>query len=145
MSDFAQEFLVQPAPPIAQGEGAGYVQRLFVGRSLDLQSTGDQVLVKLFYGTRYSITSMLAVVTSGGATGVCAGGIYTAAAKGGSAFVAAAQSWLGLSAADKLVQPSLAGLLATDAQTASPLYFSLTTGSITPAQANLFVFGVVLD
>lgn len=145
MNDLGLEIITQPAPPAAQGEASGYVQRLFVGRGLDLQSTADQVLRKLFYGTRYSVTSIIAVCTSGGATVACAGGIYTDPAKGGSLFVAAAQSWVALSAAGKMVQPTLAGLLATDMQSAAPLYFSLTTGSITAATADLFVFGVILD
>lgn len=134
----------QAAPPEATG-ASGNMQRLFIARSVDLQSTADQILTKVFRGTTYVVTSVIAVGKSGGATVACVGGIYTAAAKGGSALVAAGQSWIGVSAAGKMTQATLAALVGTDAQTAAPLYFSLTTGSIAAATADLHLFGVVLD
>ena len=124
---------------------SGTVRRLFVGRGLNLQSTADQVLAKQFSGTLYRITDIFAVGKSGGASVVCAGGIYTDVSKGGSVLVSAAQSWIGVSAAGKLTQATLAALLGTDAQSAGTLYFSLTTGSTAAATADVFVYGQVLD
>jgi hypothetical protein len=120
-------------------------QLLFVGRGLDFQLTTDQALTKQFAGTNYVITKILAIRKTGGATVACAGGIYTAAAKGGSALVAATQSWIGLSGAGKITDATLGALLATDAQSASPLYLSLTTGSTAAVTGDVLVFGVVAD
>lgn len=133
----------QASPPEAIG-ASGNAQRLFIARGVDLQSTADQILTKVFRGTTYVITSIIAVGKSGGATVACSGGIYTAASKGGSALVAAGQSWLGISAAGKMVQATLAALNATDAQTAG-LFFSLTTGSTAAATADLHLYGLILD
>jgi hypothetical protein len=134
-------------PPASAGPGLefGAVRRLFVGRSMDLQSTADQVMSKQFSGTLYRITDIVAVGKTGGASVACLGGIYTATSKGGSVLVSAAQSWLGVSAADKMAQATLAGLLSTDAQTVATLYFSLTTGSTAACTADVFVYGQILD
>lgn len=120
-------------------------QLLFAGRGLDFQSTADQALAKQFSGTNFIITKVVAVRKTGGATVAVAGGIYTAAAKGGSALVAAAQSWINLSGAGKIVDATLAAVDATDVQTASPLYLSLSTGSTGAVTADLFIFGIVVD
>lgn len=135
--------ILQPTPPAVRAGAA--VQRLFVGRGLDLQSAADQPLSKVFDGQRFIVTDILACGRSGGATVACLGGIYTEPAKGGSVLVAASQSWLGISATGKLTQATLAGLLATDEQSAAQLYFSLTTGSTAAATADLFVFGITTD
>lgn len=127
-----------PAPSSLQ-------QLLFVGRGLDFQSTADQALAKQFSGTNFIITKVVAVRKTGGATVAAAGGIYTAAAKGGSALVAATQSWINLSGAGKIVDATLAALLGTDVQSASPLYLSLTTGSTGAVTADVFIFGIVVD
>jgi hypothetical protein len=150
MSDLS-DVLLQPPVVLTPTDVANQIlverfnQRLFLGRAFNLQSTSDQALTKIFTGTAYSITSVIAVCKSGGATVVCAGGIYTATSKGGNALVAAAQSWIGLSAANKRVSATLASIVDTDIQTATPIYFSLTTGSTAAATADVFVFGVVLD
>jgi len=123
---------------------AGTQQLLFIKRGANLQSTADQALTKQFSGTNYVITKVLAVTKSGGATVACAGGLYTAASKGGSALVAATQSWLGASAAGKAVDATLAAVVGTDVQSATPI-FSLTTGSTAAATADLFVFGLIVD
>lgn len=120
---------------------------LFVKRAADLQSTADQALTA-WPGkncTRYMVTDVTAICKTGGASVACAGGIYTAASKGGTALVAAAQSWLNLSAANKIVQATLDAVNATDSQSAATLYFALTTGSTAAATADIFVYGTVLD
>lgn len=117
---------------------------LFVLRSGDFQSTADQAFTKLTGCTNYLVTYVCAVRKTGGATVVCAGGIYTAAAKAGNALVAAAQSWIGLSGAAKSVLATLAAITNTDIQTATPI-LSLTTGSTAAVTADIFIYGVPLD
>lgn len=118
-------------------------QLLFVGRALDFQSTADQALTKVFGGTNAIVTQVVAVRKSGGASIACAGGIYTAAAKGGSALVSAAQSWVTL-AANVNVSATLAAIAGTTVA-GSALYLSLTTGSTAAVTADVFVFGVIVD
>lgn len=119
-------------------------QLLFIGRSKDFQLTTDQALTKTFSGTSYIITKVLAVCKTGGATVACAGGIYPAASKAGTALVGVAQSWVTLTAAGKMVDATLAAVIATDVQSATPI-LSLTTGSTAAVTADVFVYGVVVD
>lgn len=119
-------------------------QLLFVLRAADMQITTDQQFTKWFEGTTYSITDIRARRVSGGASVACLGGIYTAASKGGSALVAATQSWLGLSGSGKIARATLEALVETDAQTATP-YLSLSTGSTAACGADIFIYGVILD
>lgn len=120
------------------------LQLLFVLRGANMQLTSDQAMQRVFSGSSYKITDITAVMKTGGATVACVGGIYTAAGKTGAALVAAAQSWLGLSAAGKTVTPTIAAVSLTDLQTATPI-LSLTTGSTAACTADIFIFGYVLD
>lgn len=119
-------------------------QLLFVLRSADMTLTTDQAFTKVFSGTNYQITSVSALRKTGAFGVACAGGIYTSAAKGGSALVAAVQSWAGLTGAGKIVSAALAALIATDVQTATPI-LSLTTGNTGALTADIFIYGVILD
>jgi hypothetical protein len=118
-------------------------QLLFVGRSLDLQLTTDQVLTKVFSGTNYIPTRVYGVRKSGGVTVACAGGVYTAAAKAGTAIVAASQAWTAVTGALGHIAATIAAL--TVGFSATPLYLSLTTGSTGACTADVFVFGIVID
>lgn len=117
---------------------------LFVLRAADMQSTADQAFTKTFTGTNYVVTKVLAVRASGGASVACAGGVYPAASKAGTALVGVAQSWVALTGAGKIVDATLAAVIGTDVQTATPI-LSLTTGSTAAATADLFIFGNVVD
>lgn len=119
-------------------------QKLFQLIGADMQSTSDQAFTKLFAGTNYVITKVVAVRKTGGTTVACAGGIYTAASKGGSALVAAAQSWINLTTTNKIVDATLAALIATDLQSATPI-LSLTTGSTAAATADIYIWGVIIS
>lgn len=134
-----------PRTSIGLIEARNVQQLLFEGRGIDFQSVADQGLTKRFSGVAYRITQIVAVRRSGGASVVCAGGIYTAAARSGNALVSAAQSWIGLSGAGKLVDAVLTALTGTDIQTANPIYLSLTTGSTAAVTADVFIYGVILD
>jgi len=118
---------------------ANFDQLLFVGRALNFQLTSDQPLAKVFGGTNYYSTFIVARQRSGAASVVCAGGIYDTAAKGGNALVAAAQSWVTL-ASGVIVQATLAGLIQTTLLANTPI-LSLTTGSTGACTADVFIFG----
>lgn len=117
---------------------------LFRLNAANMQSTADQSFTKLGTFTNYIITKVVAVNKTGGTSVACVGGIYTAAAKGGSALVAAAQSWLNLTALGKIVDGTIAAVVGTDIQTATPI-LSLTTGSTAASTADILIFGQVLD
>jgi len=121
----------------------GVNQLLFVLRAANMQSTADQQFTRIFGGTKYAVTHVYASRVSGAASVACAGGIYSAASKGGDALVAAAQSWVSL-ASGVIVNATLAAVAGTALETATP-YLSLTTGSTAACTADIFIFGVVLD
>lgn len=132
-------------PGVSPGQGVSSVPMpvgpvlLFSLFGANFQSTADQAFSKIFPGTSYNITDIIAIRRSGAASVVCAGGIYDAVAKGGNALVAAAQSWVTL-ASGIIVKPTLAALLSTNVLTASP-FLSLTTGSTGAITADVHIFG----
>lgn len=75
---------------------------------------------------------------------LAAGGIYTAASKGGTAIVAAAQVYSALTAAAKFLDLTLAAVLGTDVLTAKTLYLSLTVAQGAAATADFAIYGDVL-
>lgn len=123
--------------------GPNDTQLLFKLVGANLQSTADQQFVKIFNGSRYGVTNILSICRSGGATVACAGGIYTGAGKTGDQIVAVGQSWVLLSAVNKLVVPTL-GTALTDSETAVP-FLSLTTGSTAAATADFYLLGIIMD
>jgi len=118
-------------------------QIIFVKRGADMQSTTDQAFAKQFAGTNYRITDIIARQKTGGASVVCAGGIYDAAGKGGNALVATAQSWVALAAAVPVV-PTLAAVVGAALLSGTPI-LSLTTGSTAACTADIFIFGYPID
>lgn len=120
-------------------------QLLFVGRSLNMTLTTDQALSKMAAGTNYVVTKVVAVRKTGAFGTACAGGVYTATAKGGSALVAAGQSYANLTGAGKIVDATVAAVNGTDAQSAATLYLSLTTGNTGALTADVFVYGTIID
>ena len=117
---------------------------LFILRGADMTLTTDQRFRKNGQFTNYSVNRVVALLKSGAFNTACAGGIYAAASKGGSALVASGQSWANLTAAGKMVDATVAAVNGTDAQSATP-YLSLTTGNSAALTADLFLFGDVLD
>lgn len=117
---------------------------LFVVRNANMKLTTDQAFTKQGAFTLYMPTFIVAICKTGGATGTCAGGIYPAASKAGTALVASTQNWVTLTAANKIVSATLTAGMTTDAQTATPI-FALTTGSTAAATADIFIFGTILD
>jgi hypothetical protein len=111
---------------------------------VDFNSTSDQALVIPQYITKYRITRIFVTNASTSLT-TAAGGIYTAASKGGTAIVAAGQVYSSLTTSTIILDLTLAGAAATTLQTAAPLYFSLTTGQGSAATADVYVEGVPLN
>lgn len=121
----------------------GVSQLLFVKRAANMQLTTDQAMLKIFAGTKYRVTDIIAIRASGGASVACAGGIYDAASKGGNALVATAQSWVALATGVNVV-PTIAAVAATTVLDPT-LYVSLTTGSTAACTADIFVYGYSVD
>ena len=115
---------------------------LFRLANADFQSVADQVFVKQFGGTNYVVTKIVATQLTGGATVICAGGVYTAAAKAGTQIVSVAQSWIGLSGALTLVDATIAAIVAPRSEI--PI-LSLTTGSTAPVTGRVLIFGYSID
>jgi hypothetical protein len=125
---------------------ANSVRKLFELRAADMQSITDQIFTKITNigdFTKYIVTDIKATNASARPSTLTAGGIYTAAAKGGAALVGSAQLWTGIGVG-KVIVPSLASILNTDVQTAIPI-FSLSVASATPATVDIFVYGVIID
>lgn len=104
-----------------------------------MQLTSDQPLTKVYDGTSYLVTDIIARQRSGACSVLCAGGIYDGAGKTGNAIVSAVQSWVAL-AGGVIVYGALAGLVQTTLLTATPI-LSLTTGSTAACIADIFIFG----
>lgn len=110
--------------------------------SVNLNSTADQAIV-LSGATKYVVRRVLVTNASAdlGAS-LVAGGVYTAASKGGSAIVAAAQVYTALTAASKFLDLTVA--ITTDSFTATTLYISLSVAHGSAATADIYIFGDVL-
>ena len=126
-----------PAPALGRLQ-----QLLWVLRAADMTSVADQALTKVFSGTLWLPMNPVANRVSGGFSVACLGGMYTAAAKTGNIVVAAAQSFAGLTGALTTVLPVLA---LTGVQNSATLFLSLTTGNTGALNADIFIFGTVLD
>lgn len=106
-------------------------------RSANMNVTTDQALTIL--GTsKYMIDAILVTNASISLT-TAAGGIYPSASKGGTAIVAAAQTYSALSSHTVVLPLTLA---VTDTlQSTATLYFALTTPQGAAATADIYVFG----
>ena len=121
----------------------GLAAPLFVLRSANMTLTTDQPFIACGVFTKWIPTSIVAILKTGAFGTACAGGIYNAASKGGTAIVAAGQSWANLTATNKIVVATLAAGT-TDAFIILPI-LSLTTGNTGALTADLFVYGSILD
>lgn len=104
----------------------------------------DQTFTKIGSFTTYVITDVVAARATGAFNTLCLGGIYTAAAKGGSALIAAAQAWSALTGANTIVKATLAAILATGSYTATPI-LNLSTANGAALTADMRIYGYVVD
>jgi hypothetical protein len=118
-------------------------QTLFVLRNANMTLATDQAFTKLFSGTNYVATGMIAVQKSGAFGVACVGGVYTGAGKTGDAIVPAATAFTPLTGAGTVVSLNQ-GVLLPARETATP-FLSLTTGNTGALTADLFITGIVVD
>lgn len=132
------------AAAIAFGGQSSSVPRYgIIGKLItaNLNTTADQAFVMNTGFTTYQIDRILATNKSATPT-LAAGGIYTAAAKGGSPIVAATQVFTTLSATNIVTALTLA---LTTSFTANPLYLSLTTANGSAATCDMYIWGWMLN
>ena len=115
---------------------------LFQLISANMNITTDQAFTKLLSFTNFLITRIRALNSSGNLT-TAAGGIYTAAAKGGNAIVAAGQAYATLTGSTIGLDLTLAAVGA-GLQTATPI-LSLTTGQGSAMTCDMYIMGVPLS
>jgi hypothetical protein len=112
-------------------------------RAADFNSTADQLCVLPAAVTTYKIIEIFETNCSS-SPGSAAGGVYTAASKGGTAIVAASQTFVTAQAIAPTIPNTLAANMATTRFTANPLYLSLTTPKGSAATCDMYVIGVDL-
>lgn len=117
---------------------------LFRLTGANMAVTTDQQFTKIGNFTNYAISEVVSMWKSGAFNTLCAGGIYTAASKGGTTLIASTQTYAALTGTGTAVKDTLAALLATTYQTATP-YLSLTTANGAALTADVFIYGYVLD
>lgn len=115
-------------------------QVLFRLIGANMNVTTDQALVKQFAFNNYVIDRILVTNASTSLT-TAAGGIYSAAAKGGTAIVAAGQAHSG---ANNAAAANALTLASTARRNETPI-LSLTTGQGSAATADIYVIGTPLD
>lgn len=122
--------------------GAQRPGSMMLGRLLgaNMNSTADQAIT--IGASTYVITQVLATNASTSLT-LAAGGLYTAASKGGTALVAAAQVYSGLTASGLTLNLTLAAVALR--RTEATLYLSLTLAQGGAATADLYLLGIPLD
>lgn len=104
---------------------------------IPISEQGDKFIFDRIIVTNASISLTTAV-----------GGVYTAAAKGGTQLVANSQVYSALTATNKWVALTLANTALTDvfdAAVQTNVYLNLTTAQGAAATADVYVFGRVLD
>ncbi len=133
-------------PASAQSSNAFAVinsyQLLFVLRGANFQIAQDQQFTKVFTGVQWDPQFVVANWTGGAFNTSCAGGIFSAPNKGGSAIVAVGQSWAGLTGASTQVNATVQA--STTTFTVTP-YFNLSTPNSGVLTGDIFIFGFCLD
>lgn len=117
----------------------GVNRMLFSLTAANMNTTADQALVAAFGFTNYIIDRIIGLNASTSLT-LAAGGIYTAASKGGTAVVANTQIYSALTGSS----PTVGLTLNSTAQRTTGLILSLTTGQGSAATMDLIVYGYAL-
>ncbi len=113
---------------------------LFILKGANFTLTTDQAFTRVGTFSNYRVSYVNAVMQTGGINSFCSGGIYTAASKGGFQIIASSQSWSTLTAAGKMLLPTLAAINNTQMMS-EDLYFSLTSATVQPAVGDIYVYG----
>lgn len=112
------------SPPAAPQ--AGTMAPLFRLSNANMNSTGDQIFTPLWSFTKYAIRECYAAEPTVSLSNVV-GGIYSAPAKGGTALVAASQSWGALKSTDSGATVPITTGANGKILTGTSIYLSLTT------------------
>jgi hypothetical protein len=117
---------------------SGLIGRLI---NANMNVTTDQPIpLNVPTGARYLLTKIWVGNASTSLT-TAAGGFYTAAAKGGTVIVLAAQAYTAYTGPTVYAGVTVVAAQLALAQTANPLYFNLTTAQGAAATADIFVYG----
>jgi len=118
-------------------------QLLGILKSANLNVTTDQA-IPIQGAAKYIIDKIISTNPSTTlAASIAAGGLYSAASKGGTNIVGAGQLYTALTAASKFNALTLA--LTTDSLTAQTIYFSLTVAHGSAASVDLYIYGYPLN
>lgn len=112
----------------------------------DFNSTSDQIITIFSNPSKYIVRRIVVTNASTSLT-TAAGGVYTAASKGGTAIVAASQVYTSLTASTLFLDLTLSatGNASTTVKSSIPnLYLSLTTAQGAAATADVYVYGDIL-
>lgn len=115
--------------------------------SANMNSTDDQRIV-MFSNPSKFILRRIVVTNASISLTTAAGGVYTAASKGGTAVVASSQAYSSLSASTLFLDLTLStsGSASTTVKSSVPnLYLSLTTAQGAAATADVYVYGDILE
>ena len=115
-----------------------------IGANFDV--TTDQQIVIFANPAKY-ILRRIVVTNASVSLSTAAGGIYTAVSKGGTAVVAASQTYSALTGSTLFLDLTLntSGSANITVKSSVPnLYFSLTTAQGSPATGDIYVFGDIL-
>ena len=136
--------LAWAGPIVPYSDAYAATAHLAVLKSANMNITTDQPMVMFVYNmpTYYAVTSIYATNCSATPAGAV-GGLYTAASKGGTAIVAATQTYTALTSAAAIQQ--LTNAVSTSRQSATQLYFSLTTASGTTETCDIYLDGIGLQ
>lgn len=105
----------------------------------DMNSTSDQPIA--IGAAKYFVDKVIVTNASASLT-LSAGGLYTAASKGGSLVLGSGQLFSGLTGSTKIL--TLTSLITTDVLTPSILYISLTTAQGSASTADWYIYGYEL-
>lgn len=113
----------------------------------DMNSTADQMITIFSNPSKYIVRRIVVTNASISLT-TAAGGVYTAASKGGTAVVAAAQAYSSLTTSALFLDLTLSttSSASTTVKSSIPnLYLSLTTAQGAAATADVYVYGDILE
>lgn len=113
----------------------------------NMNSTADQQITMLDNPSKFILRRIVVTNASISLT-TAAGGVYTAASKGGTAVVAAAQAYSSLTTSALFLDLTLSttSSASTTVKSSIPnLYLSLTTGQGAAATADVYVYGDILE
>lgn len=107
-------------------------------KSANFNTTADQAM-PIYAGINKYVLDSVRVTNCTASLTLAAGGIYTAASKGGTAVVAAAQLYSAVTGATDALALTIA--TAATAFTANPLYLALTTAQGGAATCDVYIYG----